>query len=80
MRRRRALLGLSRGRPQEGEQRGEDLELALDRAATVRASVGDGGGGGGGGGGAILGRGFGQKEGRPAGIASVPGGGTAKIR
>ena len=79
MRRRRALLGLSRGRPQEGEQRGEDLELALDRAATVRASVGDGGGGGGGGG-AILGRGFGQKEGRPAGIASVPGGGTAKIR
>ena len=76
MRRRRALLALSRrgGRPQEGEHRGEDLELALDRAATVRASLGDGGG-------AIFGRGFGQKEGRPVGIASVPGGGgTAMIR
>ena len=68
------LLALSRrggGRPQEGEERGEDLQLALDRAAAVGAPLGDGGGG------AVLGGGFGQEEGRPAGITGVPGGGSA---
>ena len=67
------LLALSRrvGRPQEGEERGEDLQLALDRAAAVGAPLGDGGGG------AVFGGGFGQEEGRPVGITGVPGGGSA---
>ena len=69
----RRLATLFGGRPQEGEQRGEDLQLALDRAATVRASVGDGGV-------PIFGGGLGEKEGRPVGIAGVPSGGTATIR
>ena len=67
------LLALSRrgGRPQEGEERGEDLQLALDRAAAVGAPLGDGGGG------AVFGGGFGQEEGRPVGITGVPCRGSA---